>query len=334
MKARLYRTLSESKIECTACMRYCKLSAGQTGFCGVRKNEGSYLELLVYNLPMGLNIDPIEKKPVLHVHPGARILSFGTSGCNFSCQFCQNYSLSQRRDITSRKMTPEEIVDTAIRNNCQGIAYTYNEPTIFLEYAEDIGRIAHEHGLFNIFVTNGYESPEAVDELKSFLDFATIDLKGNNSREFYRRYISIPNPEAIYETLGAMLDTRIRVEVTNLIIPEIGEDLKEAGKMIDRIIEIAGTEIPLSFLRFHPDYRLRHLPPTPVDTLLKHHELARSRNMSYVYIGNVPGLDEQNTYCPECGKLLVSRDMMRTTGVHMSGDSKCPECGRRIPFVL
>lgn len=334
MEARLYRTLQDGKIECTACRRYCKLSAGQTGFCGVRKNTGASLDLLVYNLPMGLNVDPIEKKPILHAYPGARVLSFGTSGCNFSCQFCQNYSMSQRRDIVGQNMTPEEIVDTAIRNRCKGIAYTYNEPTIFLEYAADIGKIAHKHGLFNIFVTNGYESPEAVDELKEFLDFATIDLKGNASREFYRRYISIPDPETIYETLSAMLNSRIHVEITDLVIPEIGDDLSDAGKMIDRIVEIAGTDIPLSFLRFHPDYRLGNIPPTPVDSLKDHYRLAKSRNMPYVYIGNVSGIDEQNTYCPDCGKLLVSRNMMKTMGTYVTKDSRCPGCGKDIPFMV
>ena len=334
MKASLYEPLGWGTVKCTACRRYCRLKPGQTGFCGVRKNIDGYLDLQVHSIPMAINIDPIEKKPVLHAYPKSRILSFGTSGCNFACKFCQNYEMSQRREVVGRKTTPEEIVDLAIRNGCDGIAYTYNEPTIFLEFAEDIGKLAHEKGLFNIFVTNGYESPEAVESLKNFLDFATVDFKGNASQEFYRKYISIGDPDSIFDTLSLLRNTSIHVEVTDLVIPEIGDDLKEAEIMISRVLEIYGPNMPISFLRFYPDYLLRDLPPTPVKTLMEHYRLAMDMGVKYVYIGNVPGLKEQNTYCPTCGTLLVKRDYLETTQMNLLTDSTCPRCGEKIPFLL
>ena len=334
MKAALYEPVEGDMVRCTACRRYCKLRPGQTGFCGVRKNIGGTLDLLVHSIPMAMNIDPIEKKPILHAFPGSRVLSFGTSGCNFACKFCQNYDMSQRREVVGRKTSPEEIVDLAIRTGCQGIAYTYNEPTIFIEFAEDVGKLAHEEGLFNIFVTNGYETPEAVQSMKRFLDFATVDFKGNASVEFYRKYISIPNPEAIFDTLSILKGTDIHVEVTDLVIPEIGDNLSEACSMISRLMDIYGPQLPLSFLRFHPDYLLRDLPVTPVETLKEHHMLATNMGMKYVYIGNVPGLKEQNTYCPNCGELLVVRDYMQTMSVNLLPDSTCLKCGLKIQFLL
>lgn len=310
------------------------MKPGQTGFCGVRKNIDGDLDLLVHSIPMAINIDPIEKKPVLHAYPGSRILSFGTSGCNFACKFCQNYEMSQRREVVGYRNTPEEIVNHAIRTGCQGIAYTYNEPTIFIEFAEDVGKIAHEKGLFNIFVTNGYESPEAVESMKNFLDFATVDFKGNASEEFYRKYISIGDSGSIFDTLALLKKTDIRVEITDLVVPRIGDDLKEAESMISRILEIFGPEMPLSFLRFHPDYLLRDLPPTPFETLKEHYSLAKDMGMKFVYIGNVPGAKEQNTYCPKCGELLISRNYFDTTKVNLLSDSTCPNCREKIPFLL
>lgn len=332
--ARLFRTLENDSVICTACRRYCRLRPGQTGFCGVRKNEGGSLDLMVHSIPMAINIDPIEKKPVLHAYPGSRVLSFGTAGCNFACRFCQNYEMSQRRRVTGTRATPEDIVQAAVANGCRGIAYTYNEPTIFMEFAEDVGKLAHEHGLFNVFVTNGYETPEAVESMKHFLDFATVDFKGNAAVEFYRKYISIGDPDSIFDTLLLLRDTDIHLEITDLVIPGIGDDLGEAERMLGRIIEIFGYDIPVSFLRFHPDYLLRDIERTPVDTLRAHHSLARSLGLRYVYIGNVPGLDEQNTYCPECHELLIRRDFLETTDFRLSRNSTCPSCGLRIPFIL
>jgi pyruvate formate lyase activating enzyme len=330
----LFHENEDGSITCTACRRYCRLRNNQIGFCGVRKNVDGVLQLLVYGRPFAVNIDPIEKKPVLHAYPGTKIYSLSTAGCDFACKFCQNYEISQRREVVGEHMEPYEIVDEAIRYGCQGIAYTYNEPTIFTEYAMDIGKEAHKHGLFNIYVTNGYETAETVDLLKEFLDFATVDFKGNASIEFYRKYILVPDSHKIFDTLELLKDTKIHTEITDLVVPEIGENLDEAAYMIQRVKEIFGDEMPISFLRFHPDYLLNYLPSTPADVLIQHYELARKMGMKYVYIGNVPGLKEQNTYCPKCGTLLIKRDNLNTQIVNLKDDSRCPKCGTKIPILM
>lgn len=330
-EATLYERISEGKVRCTACSRYCILKDGQIGFCGVRKNVGGKLDLLAYGRPLVAQIDPIEKKPILHRYQGTWIYSIGTAGCNFACQFCQNYDVSQRREIEgSYYMTPEQVVDNAVKEGCQGIAFTYNEPTIFIEYAKDIGLIAKEKGLITVFVSNGYETPEAIDELSDFLDCITVDFKGNANLSFYRRYMSVPSPEFIYDALKGLSKTGIHVEITDLVVPQIGDSIDDARIMVQRVKEIFGDSIPVSFLRFHPDYKLMHLPSTPVETLIRHYEVAREEGMKYVYIGNVPGSIYQNTYCPECGSLCVERDMMRTISFNLTEDGRCRECGRKI----
>ncbi|GGM66110.1 AmmeMemoRadiSam system radical SAM enzyme [Thermogymnomonas acidicola] len=322
------------KVRCTACRRYCTLADGQIGFCGVRQNMGGRLYLNVYGRPMAVQIDPIEKKPVLHMHPGYRILSIGTAGCDFACQFCQNFELSQRRRPEGYDMGPEDIVSEAISYGCGGIAYTYNEPTIFSEFARDVGVLARREGLINIFVTNGFETRESVGFISGFLDAATVDFKGNASKEFYRKVMSVFDVDLIYDTIAEMLAGGIHVEVTDLVVPRIGDSLDEARAMLGRIMDICGPDVPISFLRFHPDYRLMSLPNTPVGVLERHAELAKSMGFHYVYIGNVPGHRLQNTYCPGCGSLLVERDMMRTLRIRLTPDSRCPDCGYSIPFVL
>jgi len=332
--ATLYRPNDNGTVTCTACRRYCRLKDGQTGFCGVRKNVGGVLQLLVYGRPLAVNVDPIEKKPVLHAYPGTNIYSLSTAGCDFACKFCQNYDISQRREVVGDHMEPYEIVEEAIRYGCQGIAYTYNEPTIFTEYAMDIGKEAHRHNLFNIYVTNGYETEETMDLLREFLDFATVDFKGNAAIDFYRKYILVPDSHAIFDTLELFKRAKIHVEITDLVIPEIGDRLDEARYMIERVREIFGDEMPVSFLRFHPDYILKNLPVTPLSTLIEHYRLARDMGMKYVYIGNVPGLKEQNTYCPKCGALLVERNYLYTQKIFLGKDSRCPICGTKIPIIM
>ncbi len=329
----LYRNNPDGTLTCTACRRYCRLREGQTGFCGVRCNTGGRLDLEVYSLPFAVNVDPIEKKPVLHAYPGSRIYSFGTAGCNFACRFCQNYGMSQRREVTGIEMTPENIVDEAISLGCSGIAFTYNEPTIFAEFARDVGLMAHRKGLFNIFVTNGYETPEAIDLLEDFLDFATVDFKGDASMDFYRRYMSVPDPSLIFDTVSRLYRIGVHVEITDLVIPRLVPGDGPLISMIERIKEIAGDEVPISFLRYHPDYRMTE-PPTPLNLLKQHYRIARSMGMKYVYIGNVPGIREQNTYCPSCGSLLVERDMMQTLYIGVKENSQCPVCGEKIPIEL
>ncbi|MCL5881330.1 MAG: AmmeMemoRadiSam system radical SAM enzyme [Candidatus Thermoplasmatota archaeon] len=331
-KASLYRENADGTITCTACRRYCRLHPGQTGFCGVRTFRGEDLFLDVYGLPYAINIDPIEKKPVLHAYPNSRIYSFGTSGCDFACKFCQNYDMSQRREMVGIEMGPDEIVKDALKRGCAGIAYTYNEPTIFTEFARDVGVIAHRNGLFNIYVTNGYETPESIGMISEFLDFATVDFKGNASVDFYRKFMSVPDPSFIYDTIRLFRDAGIHLEITDLVVPEVGDDLELATAMIRRVMEILGDEVPISFLRYHPDYKMT-IPSTPVETLMKHYRAAKELGVKYAYIGNVPGIDQQNTYCPNCGELIIRRDNMKTISVNLTDDGKCPVCNTPIPVV-
>ena len=332
MEASLY-TRNGSRIICTACERYCNLQENQSGFCGVRTYEKGILNLDVYNYPSGYNIDPIEKKPVLHMYPGSRILSFGTSGCNFACKYCQNYEMSQRKTVEGKYMTPESIIKIARRLDVDGIAYTYNEPTIFMEFAHDVGILAHKYGLFNIFVTNGYETPESMKMASEFLDAMTIDFKGNASEKFYNRYMSVMHPDLIYNTIKSALDYGIHTEVTDLVIPQIGDNLEDAKNMISKIRDIAGEYMPVSFLRYHPDYKLS-LPITPFKTLKEHYDLAKSMGMHYVYLGNVLERNYENTYCPNCGALLIQRHIFDSEIKGLNSDGSCSQCGFKTGILL
>ncbi len=324
----------ENKIRCTACLRYCILGEGQPGFCGIRQNIDGKLYLLTYGRPYAINIDPIEKKPVMHMYPGYSILSFGTTGCNYACKYCQNYDMSQRKDVQGYHVTPEQMVQMAIDNGCQGIAYTYNEPTVFMEYAHDIGVLAREAGLVNIFVSNGYETREAIDYAKDFLDIITVDFKGNASNEFYRKFISVGSADPIFDTLRLLREAGIHVEITDLVVPGVGDNLEDARSMIQRILEIFGNEIPISFLRFHPDYKMMDYPTTPVSTLEAHLDLAREMGMKYVYIGNVPGHRAQNTYCPSCNSLCIRRTVFESEIINLTGEGKCSACGFDLGIVM
>lgn len=326
-EAVLFRHDQNGKVMCTACRRYCRLSDGQTGFCGVRANVSGKLFLTNYGMVLAKQIDPIEKKPVLHAHPNSLIYSIGTSGCDFACKFCQNYDISQRRKAEGFLMEPESMITEALRYGCSGVAFTYNEPTIFAEFANDVSDIAHRSGLFTIYVTNGYETPESVKYISRFIDYATVDFKGNADTEFYRRYMSVPFPDLIYDTIGAFIENGVHVEVTDLVVPEVGDSLQALKSMLDKLRDVAGEDMPVSFLRFHPDYKMLDMPLTPVETLIKHYDVARMSGFNYVYIGNVPDEKRQSTYCPKCGTLLIGRNMMRTYVIKLLKDGSCPYCG-------
>ncbi|MCI4349507.1 MAG: radical SAM protein, partial [Thermoplasmata archaeon] len=212
------------KVRCTACARYCAIPTGSHGFCFVRKNEAGRLVLLTYGRAAAVQIDPVEKKPLSHFHPGSRVFSIGTVGCNWRCLYCQNAEISQEHEIQGRPLSPEAAVDTAERLDCQGVTFTYNEPTIFIEYARDVIRAAHARGLFANFVTNGYMTPEAVAYIGSDLDAVSIDFKGSGEPGFMRKYISAKGPEPIRDTMEGLQKLGVHVEVTNLIVPQVGDD--------------------------------------------------------------------------------------------------------------
>jgi pyruvate formate lyase activating enzyme len=333
-EATLYETVSGGRVRCTACARYCNIPEGKIGLCGIRGNQNGKLWLYVYGKIIAGHIDPIEKKPVTHYMPGTKIFSVATTGCNWLCSYCQNFDISQRRKIEGLDVTPEKVVEMTRRYGCQGLAYTYNEPSIFMEFAHDIGVRARSAGLVNIFVSNGYDTPASVEMMSDFLDCITVDFKGSGETSFVRKYIGIANAEPVFQTLRNIRDrTNVHIEITDLVVPQVGDDLGAAKKLSSWVYDNLGPDTPIHFLRFHPDYKMMNLPPTPTLTLEKHHAVAKAAGLNYVYIGNVPGHPLEHTYCPECGKVVVERMGFDIAGWNLDEHNCCKSCGNEIPIV-
>ena len=333
-EAELAVALPNGRIRCTACARYCEIPEGKVGLCGVRGVVDSKLRLLVYGRVITGQVDPIEKKPVIHYMPGSEIFSIATTGCSWLCKYCQNYDISQRRKIEGAEMTPEQVAEMAVGCGSQGIAYTYNEPSIFIEFARDCGIEAHKRGIFNIFVSNGYDTPESVKMMGEFLDCITVDFKGSGKKEFVGPYIGIPNADPIFETLKGLRDkTKIHVEVTDLIVPQVGDDLDSARKLCKFVYEELGPDTPIHFLRFHPDYKMMEFENTPIATLEKHHAIAKEEGLKYAYLGNVPGHPLEHTYCPECKSVVVGRYGFSIESWNLDANNCCKNCGYPIPII-
>lgn len=332
-KAELYTKLDDKRVICTACARRCRLSPGQIGFCGVRGNIAGDLYLLNYGVLIAVNVDPIEKKPLMHFHPGSKVLSIATTGCNWACAYCQNYDISQRRIIEGFRFEPEEIVEIALETGSDGVTYTYNEPTIFIEYAHDVGVLAHKHGLFNTFVSNGYMTDEAIDYASRFLDAITVDFKGNGDDRFARRFVLIPSYEPVFNALLELKKKKIFIEITDLVVPRVGDDLEKARKLARWVAENLGPETPIHFLRFHPDFKMLDYPPTPIETLEKHAKIAKEEGLQYVYIGNVPGHPLESTYCPKCGRPVITRYGFEILRWDLDEENRCKYCGYKINII-
>ena len=329
-EAMLYEELSENKVKCNLCGRRCVIPEGKVGFCLVRKNEGGRLYSLVYGKACSVCVDPIGKKPLSHFHPGALVFSIATVGCNFRCRFCDNWVISQEREIKGSDFPPDRVVEDAKRNGCQGISYTYTEPTIFFEYAYDTAGLARKEGLFNTFVTNGYMTPEAVRMIAPVLDAATVDFKGGGDPEFYKKFSAVPSVEPIYESLREMKKQGIHVEITNLVVPRIGDSMDRIRGLAGWVRDELGVDTPFHLLRFHPNYQAMDIPSTPLRTLEEACDVAKEAGLRYVYMGNVPGHRYENTYCPGCGELLVKRFSFDVVKWHLTKDMRCPECGEKI----
>jgi pyruvate formate lyase activating enzyme len=333
-EAELYQALPNGRIKCTACARFCEIPEGKIGLCGIRGVNHGKLWLYTYGRVIAGHVDPIEKKPVTHYMPGSGIYSIATTGCNWLCKYCQNYDISQRRKIEGKEMTPEQVVMTATNYGAEGIAYTYNEPSIFIEFAKDCGIAAHKKGIFNIFVSNGYDTPESVKLMNEFLDCITVDFKGSGKKEFVRRYIGIPDPDPIFQTIKEIKSkTRIHVEITDLIVPQVGDDLDSARKLSKFVFDELGPDTPIHFLRFHPDYKMMEFDSTPVETLERHYEIAKAEGLRYVYLGNVPGHKYEHTYCPGCNVIAVGRYGFSVTSWGLDSKNCCKSCGYAIPIV-
>jgi len=333
-KAMLYVTEEHDRVRCDLCAHRCRIAPAQRGICGVRENRDGALYTLVYGEVIAEHIDPIEKKPLFHVMPGSQSLSVATVGCNFQCTFCQNHDISQMPRITGRIMgqerTPEDIVSRALSTGCRSIAYTYTEPTIFFEYAYDIATLAHDRGIKNIFVTNGYQTPDAIDTIAPILDAANVDLKAYQD-SFYKEFCGarlLP----VLEALKRLKEQNVWLEVTTLIIPTLNDSDAEL-RDIARFIAALGTETPWHISRFHPQYEMTNLPPTPIATIHRAAEIGREEGLLYVYSGNVPGDNGEKTRCPGCGTLLIDRYGFSVNGMNLT-DGSCPSCGRKIEGIL
>ena len=247
---------------------------------------------------------------------------------------CQNSDISQLRKIEGIEATPEELVDNAVSHGCEGMAYTYNQPTIFMEYARDVGRMARSRGLFNIFVSNGYDTPETVAMMDDFLDCVTVDFKGSGETNFVRKYITIPNADPIFQSLLEIKRrAKVHVEITDLIVPRVGDSLEAADRLCRWVYDNLGPETPVHFLRFHPDYKMTDYPPTPVKTLENHVAVGRKAGLEYVYIGNVPGHPDESTYCPGCHGVLIKRYGYEILEYNLDPRNRCNACGHRTPIV-
>ena len=331
-EAMLYEQLSDGRVKCNLCARRCTIPEGGVGFCRVRKNENGKLYSLVYARAISACVDPIGKKPLSHFHPGALVMSIATIGCNFRCKFCDNWIISQERDIKGRYFPPEEVVKAARENSCQGISYTYTEPTIFFEYAYDTAKLAKQVGVFNTFVTNGYMTPEAVKTIAPYLDAATVDFKGGGDPEFYKTFSAVPSVEPIYESLKEMKKNNIHIEITNLVVPKIGDSMETLRQLAVWVRDNLGKDTPFHILRFHPEYQLTNIPSTPVSTMEEAYKTVKEEGLNYVYLGNVPSHPYENTYCPNCNELLIKRFSFEITRWNLTKDMRCPNCGHKIPI--
>ena len=324
-----YYNKNKNSITCLLCSHYCKLKEGQIGICGVNKNEGGSLKNLVYGHPVTINIDPVEKKPLYHFLPLTKTLSFGTVGCNFKCPFCQNWSISQEKNInTSTFVEPKQMVQLALSHGCKSISYTYNEPTIFYPYAKDIGVIARENGLKNIFVSNGFESKEVVKDMKYWLDGANIDLKSWD--DGYYKKILKGGLEQVKSTIKNLVKEGIWIEVTTLLIEgdnDKEEDLKEMAKFL---VNEVGDFVPWHLSAFHGNYKMREHKNTSLDRLLFAKDIALKEGLKYVYLGNVAY--PADTYCPNCGELLIDRSGFNVI-INKLENGRCPKCQREIEGV-
>jgi len=320
----------DSEVICTACARRCKIPLNYPGFCGVRYNINGKLYVINSGVFIAIALDPIEKKPLYHFYPGSKALSFGTTGCSFACKYCLNWDISQRRKVIGIKLEPEEIIELAKENNTNIITFTYNEPSIYAEFSYEVARLAKKEGMKITWVSNGYFTDELIDFISKFVDAITIDIKGNGNEEFARKYISVLNySETVLHAIEELYRKGVHVEITDLVIPEIGDNLEDARKITKKIYDIMGEESNIHFLRFHPEYKLTHLYETPIETLEEHAEVAKEEGIRYVYIGNVPGHRLENTYCPKCGKPVIERKGFMVYKVNLE-NGRCKFCGYKI----
>jgi len=318
-----------NKIICQLCRHYCKLKEGQVGICGVNKNENAKLVNLVYGKVSAINIDPIEKKPLYHFLPGSTSLSIGTVGCNFQCPFCQNWQISQAKSTeNSYSVTPKELVDIALKNGCKSISYTYNEPTIFYPFAKDVALLAKENGLKNVFVSNGFETPEIIEDMVGVIDAFNIDIKSFKN-DYYKKVLK-GGLNGILDTLKRLKKHNFWVECTTLIVPGDNDSDKELKDIVNFIAKELDVNTPWHISAFHPDYKVQDKSYTPLETLQKAYNIGKEAGLNFIYMGNIGKTN--TTYCPNCHQALIERVGFSVVKNILNVDS-CPYCNEKIAGV-
>lgn len=331
-EARYYEKLDNNTVQCHLCPRECLVREGERGFCGVRMNQNGIYYTLVYGKVAAAHIDPIEKKPLFHMFPGSEALSIATVGCNVMCKFCQNWELSQSlpKDVNMQDWPPKQVAALAQQKRCKIIAYTYNEPVIFTEYMYDTAKAGQEKGLYSVMISNGYINARPMKDLCGVLDAVKVDLKAFTQR-FYRELVA-GELKPVLDTLVLLKSQNVWTEIVYLVVPGQNDAVSELQQMARWVYNELGPDTPLHFSRFHPQYRMKNLPPTPIATLRKARQIAMDAGLHYVYIGNVPGDPGENTYCPNCGKMIIQR-----IGFHVSAvkivKGKCQYCGASIAGI-
>ena len=328
VSTKYWHKLEGGRIQCDLCPRFCKLHTGQRGLCFVRENLDDEIVLTTYGRSSGYCIDPIEKKPLNHFLPGTPVLSFGTAGCNLACKFCQNWDISKSREIhtLTDAASPELIARAAQQLNCRSVAYTYNDPVIFHEYAIDVAQACHEKGIKSVAVTAGYVCPEPRAEFYRYMDAANVDLKAF-TEDFYHK-ITGSHLAPVLETLEYIKhETDVWLELTTLLIPGKNDSEKELNEMTEWVVEKLGPDVPMHFSAFHPDWKMMDVPPTPKETLIRAREIAISNGVRYAYTGNVHNQAGDSTWCHQCGELLIGRDWYVLSDWNLTADGKCAACG-------
>jgi pyruvate formate lyase activating enzyme len=331
-EALFYEKAGGSAVRCTLCPQGCVMKDGQRGFCRVREPVDGKLYTLVYELICAAHADPIEKKPLFHVLPGTRAFSIATAGCNSRCKYCQNWTISQRppEETNNTVLTSAGLVSAAYRNNCASIAYTYTEPIIFYEYVLEVSRLAREKNILNIIVTGGKINPEPLKRLCGVIDAANVDLKSFD--DDFMRKVCAQRLDNTLETLVILKQNGVWVEITNLIVPTLNDKMDDIRKMARWIKQNLGKDVPMHFSRFWPQYKLRSLYPTPVETLKQARDIALEEGLHYAYIGNVPEIGSESTVCPKCGKTVIKRIGYQVLENNVAG-GKCKFCGEKIPGI-
>jgi pyruvate formate lyase activating enzyme len=325
---RYWHALEDGRVQCDLCPRFCRIKEGQRGMCFVRACQGGEIVLTTYGRSSGFCIDPIEKKPLNHFLPGTPVLSFGTAGCNLTCKFCQNWDMSKSRemDTLADAAEPETIALAAESLGCRSVAYTYNDPVIFHEYAIDVARACRERGIKSVAVTAGYICPEPRVEFFRWMDAANVDLKGF-TEDFYHKLCS-GHLQPVLDTLEYLVrETKVWVELTTLLIPGENDSEAELESMTQWVVEHLGPDVPMHFTAFHPDYKMLDHPRTPLATLTRARAIAIKNGVRYAFTGNVHDEDGESTYCHACGQKLIGRNWYRLSDWNLTADGRCNRCG-------